>query len=92
MSDLTPEEIAAWSDDLDDPGMRRGESEMWAARCEVLLDAYEAAAWMRYEARAEAERLREALLTICDIGETRDVLVARAALDREEQTGLGEEP
>ena len=47
-----------------------------------LLDIEEVQ-WLQAElARVsrEAEQLREALRTICDIGETRDVEVARAAL------------
>ena len=41
-------------------------------------------------ASCEVERLRAALQTICDIGETRDVLIARAALgERSTSEGAG---
>jgi hypothetical protein len=43
-------------------------------------------------AEQNAERLAEALRTICEIGETRDVEVARAALAAYERKGEAEEP
>jgi hypothetical protein len=48
--------------------------------CDEVEDMLDELGSRAINAEAEVERLTEALETICEIGETRDVLIAQAAL------------